>query len=91
MDSNDVGLPGCSPVSLWRGRDVRWSLDELRRLTTDCPCGKPHQPIPIEHLRVGPGALAEAAAWIRDRFVGAWCSSWTIARARPRETRSRRL
>ncbi|WP_206831291.1 sn-glycerol-1-phosphate dehydrogenase [Alicyclobacillus fructus] len=47
---------------------MTWRLDELRRLTTDCPCGKPHQPIPMEHLRVGPGALAEAATWIRDRF-----------------------
>ncbi|SIS74922.1 sn-glycerol-1-phosphate dehydrogenase [Alicyclobacillus vulcanalis] len=48
---------------------MAWTLDELRRLSSDCPCGQPHHRIPVEHLRVGPGALSEAAAWIRDRFA----------------------
>ncbi|AEJ45140.1 sn-glycerol-1-phosphate dehydrogenase [Alicyclobacillus acidocaldarius] len=47
---------------------MNWSLDDLKRLATDCPCGQPHQAIPLEHLEVGPGALANAAAWIRARY-----------------------
>lgn len=47
---------------------MNWSLHDLNRLATDCPCGQPHQAIPLEHLEVGPGALAKAAAWIRARY-----------------------
>ncbi|WP_206880985.1 sn-glycerol-1-phosphate dehydrogenase [Alicyclobacillus mali (ex Roth et al. 2021)] len=47
---------------------MRWSLDDLKRLETDCPCGQRHQAIPLEHLEVGPGALANAAAWIQARY-----------------------
>ncbi|MBF8377273.1 sn-glycerol-1-phosphate dehydrogenase [Alicyclobacillus mali] len=47
---------------------MNWSLDDLKRLATDCPCGQPHQAIPLEHLEVGPGALANAVAWIQARY-----------------------